>query len=318
VKRLRRAATLCGLGLALGGCGRDAVGVPPPAPAPLTSPAQSVPADLDVLVRVDVARLRDALGVTQWTELSRRASLPSPVADAGTERFMTEALARADLAYLGLRPASSPEHVDNVVALSGNFSGLDPRREPSDPPWRRPIDLGGAVRRYDRDAPKQRTQPARIYAFGDTQLVLVSEAEIDSVERAVELGKRDGALEPPAQGVVSVAARLDALLARLTPGAPMLANLLQGAAKLEASADVTATGLRVAAALTFGEESHAGRFARECSGLAARLGQGVGAAGAVARATRIEALGKDVTLRVAVDRSVFGDIVACTAGSGCM
>ena len=300
-------------------CARRTVGAPPAAPARLTTLADAVPADLDLVIRVDIRRIRDALGETVWADLRKgAASSARSTGDAATEQFLAEALGRADLAYIGVRPSPSEDALDNVVALSGNFSGLDPRRTVTAPLWRPAIDLGANWRRYDRSPPRQRPAPARIYLYGDEQLVCVSEAEIDSVERVLELGKRDASLKVPAQGVIALAARLPPILPRLLEGAPTFAELVAGARELEASADVTTTGLRIAAAVKFQSGGAAKRFGEAASGLTQRLGERPGVVGKIAQAARFETLGSDVTIRAYVDRQAFGEIVACAAGPGCL
>jgi hypothetical protein len=212
----------------------------------------------------------------------------------------------------------APETVDNVIALAGSFSGLDPRRTVTAPAWLPALDLGGNWRRYDRSPPRQRPAPSRIYFYGEELIVCASEAEVDSVERVLELGKRDAALKVPAQGVIALAARLPAILPRLLESAPTFAELLSGARELEASADITATGLRVAAAIKFQSGGAAKRFGEAASGLATRLSGSPGAVGKIAQAARFETLGSDVSIRVALDRGALGEIVACAAGPGCL
>jgi len=281
--------------------------------------ADAIPADLDLVIRIDVRRIRDALGEAIWADVRKgAASSARSTGDAATEQFLAEALARADLAYIGLRPALSAQGIDNVVALAGDFSGLDPRRTVTAPPWHPPVDLGASWRRYTRSPPRERPAPSRIYFFGDEQLVCASEAEIDSVERVLELGKRDLALKVPAQGVIALAARLPAILPRLLEAAPMLAELMSGARELEASADVTATGLRIAAAIKFQTGGDAKRFGEAVTRLAERLAERPGVVGRIAGAARFETLGSDVSLRAFVDRAAFGEVVACAAGPGCL
>ena len=71
----RSAPWLCAallLALALG-CAQPRVEAPPPAPAPL-SPEDAIPADLDVALRLDVARMRRALGEAVMNALRQRAT----------------------------------------------------------------------------------------------------------------------------------------------------------------------------------------------------------------------------------------------------
>src|SRR6185503_14797055 len=143
---------------------------PPPAAPATTRPADAIPADLDVVVRVDLARIRGALGPTLY------AALRDAAARSG-DPVTSSALEHADAVWIGLRPGSDAEHSDDVVVLSGNFADLDPRALGHFGPA---MDLGAGWRRWDlAEKPRARLLPARLYARRSELLVAASTAEID-------------------------------------------------------------------------------------------------------------------------------------------
>src|SRR5687768_16884870 len=85
----------------------------PPAPE-LNEPASAVPADLDLVIRVDVDRLRDVLGGgfdALFDDLMKRT--PAGERDGETGRLVLGILMRANTIWLAARPGLSPELTDN-------------------------------------------------------------------------------------------------------------------------------------------------------------------------------------------------------------
>src|SRR5687767_14936600 len=148
--------------LAACGCGPERIPPPRTAPPTIAGPSDAIPADLDVVLRVDVRRVRETLGDEAFARLRAHALGSHSSKDTGAERLMTDALARADLAVIGLRPGRTPELSDSVIALSGDLSGLDPARYAAEPPFDGGSDLGGGFRVYERKSP-ERAAPARVY-----------------------------------------------------------------------------------------------------------------------------------------------------------
>jgi hypothetical protein len=288
VRALHPLVVLIGALLGAPGCGASRP-APPPGPALQASrPAAAVPADLDVVVRIDLDRIRRVLGSEVAAALRAAAS-----ASAG-DRLLATALSQADTAWIGFRPGLAAEHIDNVVVLRGRFAGFDPPRAE----WGLPTDLGAVWRRYDRSSPPDRSAPARLYAWGEELLVFASTAEIDSVERAVEGGQNESALEPPERGVLSVAAR-SAMLAESVAGrSPAAARLLRKSRRLVASAELGDTELRAEVELSFELEENA-RSAADAAGLlVTALRAAPGALGQFAGGISVEAVASTLVVRV--------------------
>jgi hypothetical protein len=248
-------------------CGPKAVGPPPPAPI-LTRPIDAVPADLDVVVRIDLGRIRSALGPAVMERLGQGVSVGAGSGD-GTAPLLARALEHADTAWLGLRPSDSLEALDSVLVLRGRFEGLDPQSLGTSSAWKGPADLGGGWRRYERRGKLARSAPARLYVHPDDLLVLVTTAEIDGVERALERGARDARLDPPEKGVISLAARSAALAEVMTDRSPAAARLLRKSRTLSASGELSGGRLTVELEVDF-EHAEDARSAADAVGLLAR------------------------------------------------
>jgi hypothetical protein len=302
VRRRSALGALCVLA-----CGPARV-MPPDAPAPaLGDPADAIPGDLDVALRIDLARIRGTVGSTLIEALRSRAG--STGADAGSERLLSDALAAADAVWIAFRPGLAPEHTDNVVILRGNFARIDPRSYPASPKFRGPADLGGGWLLYERDTPKGRALPARMYLRDASIAVFVSTAEIDSVERSLELSMDDAHVEPPAEGVISVEARAPALAEGLLTRAPAAAKLLQRGEKLSAHADLGALGLRAELELVLDSEEGARETAEAAALFARALADEGGDVAAFVKGLRIEAVGKSVVARLALSDRELADLL---------
>jgi hypothetical protein len=275
---------------------------PPRAPALATS-ADAVPPDLDLVVRVDLAKVRAALGPAGLALVRRGAG--STVAADGETALVANAIEHSETAVLALRPELIPGEADNVLVLGGHFAGLGVEKALRQHGWSGAADLGGDVRRFDRKGKVGRASAARVYAFGDDALVFVSPAEIDSVEAVIEHGMPPNPLRPKASGVLSFAARLRALRLGLGYQYPSLANALGDAAGVEGSVESSGTGLAVE--LSFELPSEAG--AAESAAALARVQQAVatteGKLGTMAHDTKIEAVGRYVVLHLALERGIL-------------
>src|SRR5262249_57714767 len=89
---------------ALAGC---AASRPPPPRAPaLSTPNDAIPPDLDLVIRVDLAKVRAALG-PEGIAVLRRGAASAAGAETGSD-FFVRALEHADVACLALRPELVP------------------------------------------------------------------------------------------------------------------------------------------------------------------------------------------------------------------
>lgn len=233
-----------------------------------------MPADLDLVIRLDLGRLRDALGEDlQRAVNALLRSAPADEPDHFTSRLVLALLSQSRTAWVGVRPGLSPELTDNVIVLRGDFRDQFPAELRGEPAWGRPTDLGGGILKFQRAAPRLRVAPAVLYFRVPDLVVIGSYAEIDALERSVERGDGDAPLQPPDTGVASVSARLLLLQARLGRRAPILGQLVRGAEKFSASAAWAAGELDVRAELTLDSPERAARVAEALGSIAKMISE---------------------------------------------
>jgi hypothetical protein len=300
------------LGLA---CRSERVGPPPSAPT-LVRASDAMPADLDLVVRLDLHKIRDTLGGPAMTALSQQAVQGMRGSDRGTDALLLRAFEQTDTLWLGMRPTSTLEAADSVFVMAGHFPNFDPHRAESTPRFGPAIDLGGDLRRYDRPKPATRSAPARIYVHGQDLLVSLSEAEIDSVERSLEEQRGMPPLEPAEKGVLSAVARPQVLPLALLAGMGNLRRLVQSANRLEFNADLTGSGVDATLALKFGDPPEAEQVSKALSEVRDALGAGAGRLGKLAARTKVASAGQYVSLQLSVGRDEFAELVNCR-GSAC-
>ncbi|WP_437575389.1 hypothetical protein [Sorangium sp. So ce887] len=247
VRAVAAVAVVTVIALALPACGGaaprpDAQGVRSPAGPRIIrriEPADLLPADLDLVVRVDVARMRGDLGQAAADELARRAL------DEVPDEALESALHRADVVWLGLRLADLEEG-DRVVVLEGRMAGLTP-----DPDrWEAaPVAKGvqGGVAVFDRrdGAAGARADTARIVALGDRAVALVSAVEVSSVARVLRDGPDERRGDPAAEGLVSLDLRARRLPPSLTRRFPSIGAVVAGVERVRAVASLTDEGVRL-------------------------------------------------------------------------
>lgn len=291
---------------ALFSCGPKAIGAPPAAPA-LLGAADLIPPDLDVVVRLDQRKLRQALGAAQLREVARQALAKSSSDELGGE-LLIESLLAADVVYLGYRPDQHLAPLDRVLALQGHFEQL------VEPPlgFGRAVDLGADTRYFERRVQRslERGAVARIYTVSTRLRCFVSEAELDAMERLLALGGAERRLAPPEQGTLSLAAR-PALLQRFA-GRGALGELLAAAQSLALVLDVVAGGVELELELGLGRAEDAERLAGAGRAVLERLG------GPLAARAALRVVAERVLLTARFEPEDLAPLVACLhGGSGC-
>lgn len=311
------ALLVAGISLACAlGCGSQRIGKPPAEPT-LRDESDAIPGDLDVALRIDLAKIRSALGEAAFELLRRGTPVGGASGDSASESLLADAIAKSDSVVIAVRPAESAESTDSVLVLRGKFAGIDPRRYETEPRWGPPMDLGGDWRRWDRPRPKGRAAPARIYARSDDLFVFVSTAPIDSVERQLEEGADDPHVEPVDKGLLSLDARSAAFLPFVERRAPSFAGLIERSTRLKVFADLDSVSLTAEVELELESEGVA-RQAAEAVGQVAKEAQaGGGIASEIVRGMRIEAVKNRLVIHVALPVSTVNELIACVGGGPC-
>lgn len=247
----RRALLLGGLALA-GGCSEVPKGGVPAQPEPRLSrrllPDELVPADLDLVVRVDLERLRRTLGAKLEDELRARY---------GGDPHLAQALSRGRAALVAVR-AGDLEAGDHVVVIEGDPKGLDRAPEGFEA---RPS-ANERVRVYVRSVTAARAETDAIVVLDQRAVAFVSPLETDAVLRVL----RDGADElrgrPVAEGLLSADVRPRRLPAQLERKFPSLARLMSQVQRVRARLDVSDDGLRVEAEIIAKSDAAADKVRR--------------------------------------------------------
>jgi hypothetical protein len=296
VVRLRALGLVAAVALAApaAGCGDEVPrgGVPRTPEALLAraiQPTDLLPADLDLVVRVDLARLRAGLGPASIDALAGR--LPG-------DRLLRGALARADAVTVGLR-ADELEAGDRVVVVEGSLDGAAPEPDPAHfapgPRWIEDVRLWD--RKGEGAAPRE--QVARVVRVGDRALVFVTAMEVDPTSRVLRAGPDERRGQPFAEGIVSVDWRPRPLRTSLAKRFPSIASVLRGLARVRATASMGERAVEVRAQLDATDEAAAERVARFFELLRDNSGDdGVLAALTVERAGATVHVGSDVPAEV--------------------
>lgn len=303
------------LSLALLSCA-ERIPMPSTPPPVLDRPSSVIPGDLDVALRVDLVAIERFLGPAARGALA--LTLADPVEDAPVAAHIAAAFERAEVFWVAFRPGASAAGTDSVVILRGRFAGLDPPADPAGRTgFRRAIDLGGAFRVHERARPARRSAPSRIYARGDDWLVLVSEAEVDSVERMIERRAGDAHVDPPDRGLASAALRAGPVVRLLGPRFPAL-SILEEAELVEVVAEPAPGGLSVWFSATFPGRNGAPAAALRLKEVVQRVATSQGPWGRAASGASVEEVGETVVVRTLVDAEALAALLGCAAGdSGC-
>jgi hypothetical protein len=276
------------------GCTRSRIGEPPRAPR-ANEPTDLIPADLDLVARLDLAQMRRSVAAPEIETLTN--SFQERVKDEPGQRLLEQALRRADTVWVALRPRPVWAETDNVLVLRGDFEDFDPRPTQSVPAFRGPTDLGGGWRYYERDPSASRAAPVRIYARHQDLVAFVSNAEIDSTERTLRGFGGPRAL-PPAKGAVSLVVRADVVARWVGARLPWVADLLAGATEVMAYADLRLAGLEAEVHVGYrtGPDAEAARFG--ATQWVRLLAKENGLVGRIARALKTELVGDNLVMRV--------------------
>jgi hypothetical protein len=297
---MRHVLLLAGLSLLSPACGpRDRPALPS---APQVVSAEDlIPSDLDVVLRVDMARMKSALGAMSHELLAQSAlARASDEAGVDSDPLLLESLLAADRVYFAYRPSALGLPTDRVWALDGQFVPL------TSPPvgFPLPTDLGADLRFWERKpgVALQRTATARIYAQGERVRAFVSEAELDAVERTLTAPASPRRLRAPAEGALSVAAR-PGLLGRLASGS--LRELLERAESLELVVDLASDRIELRAQLVLASAEHAQALLEAGRALLAR------AESDLASSATLQGEQDRIVLRASLSRAQLGPWLAC-------
>lgn len=245
---------------AAAGCSGGASRMPPTARAPaFLGPGEFLPADLDLVVRLDATRLRALAGDRPMRALlaEHEASWP----------WLKRALGlRASSLWVGFRGEPDGTRSDTVLVVQGDLrawkASVSPGDDPSRP-WRLHATPALGLTVYQRPpSPDDRSSPVRLALVRDRIGVLASAAEAEAVDRILGGGPEAGRLEPPADGALGFALRPRSFLGTLNRSYPSLARLAAEVRSVQGGADLESDLVRADAAIDFRNEDGAARAER--------------------------------------------------------
>lgn len=243
---------MLGVAAAASGCAEVPKGGVPRSPdQPLSRrllPNELVPADLDVVLRVDLERLRRTLGARLEDELKARY---------GGDLHLEQALARGRTVLVAVR-AGDLDAGDHVIVIEGEPKGLDKppegfeeRRTPND-----------RVRMFVRTVTAARSETDAIVILDQRATAFVSPLETDAVSRVLRDGADERRGQPVAEGLVSADVRPKRLPAELERKFPSLARLVSQVQRVKMLLNVNDDGLRVDAEIIAKSEAAADKVRR--------------------------------------------------------
>lgn len=214
-------------------------------------PVELLPADLDLVARIDLARMRAGLGGAALDQLAQRALEEAP------DEALRDALKRAEVVWLGLRLADL-EAGDRVVVIEGKMAELplDTAR------WQRVPSGVSGVLVFDRRSAAPRGGTARLIALGDHAVALVTPVEVSSVARVLRDGPDERRGDPAAEGLVSLDLRPHRLPPALERRFPSIGALVAGIERVRAVATLSEQGVRLDAQIVGAQPAGADRARR--------------------------------------------------------
>lgn len=242
-----------------------------PAPAASTaSPALAfIPDECDLVVRIDLARLRAALGAAAFAALLDLAAgeagdgAPGPRVQLARS-LLVNALGRADVAYVGLDLETDGGLLDQrVIVAEGNLADVLPEGVDA-----RHVRATAGKLAHKFKLAESRASGSRcpscvdtLFASGDRLRAFATPelARAISTHAAAHRGGRS--FEPPSGALIGAELRVTPLPEPLAGRYPRIARLLEGLERVRAEASLAETGLvmRIEIAAKSGEAAQRAR-----------------------------------------------------------
>lgn len=245
--------TACGRVLPHGGV-RSTAAQPAAATPKLAdlAPPDFLPADLELVVRLDLKRVREGLGEKEANELVARA-----IDRAAASGLMRLALSQARVLWFGLRVTDIDEG-DRVIAVEFND---DATLTPDPNTWRRHETSVVGLVRHDAIKKPARSEFAQVYTLGQQGAVFVTPVEVHPTARRLDHLhlQRD---QPDARGLLSMDYRPTRLSPSLEDRYPSLSALLRGVERVRATVHFEGDEVRLEGRVGCASESAALKLRR--------------------------------------------------------
>ena len=189
------------------------------------APSDFIPSDLELVLRLDLNRVRQGLGEKEANELVGRA-----IDRAAASGLLRVALSKARVMWLGLRVADI-EAGDRVIAIELN-DGTELTPDPI--AWRRHDTGVKNLTRYDATQEPSRSAFAQVFTIGQRGAVFVTPVEVHPLARVLQGADADRG-QPDARGLLSADYRPGKLSTSLEDRYPSLSMLLRGVGRVHAT-----------------------------------------------------------------------------------
>jgi hypothetical protein len=284
--------------------------LPPPRAA---LPTNSLPADLDVAVRLDLPQLVAELGSPLTERILTELLLGADTAAVGP--LLSKALAGSELLWLGWRANDPIDRAEKVLFLRGRLA--EPiRAATEDPAWSRTESIDSEQRTFVRAT----TQPGalvKIMAFEEQLLVWASAAEVPSVERLLSQPAQVEGLHPPDRGTLSLAANPERVRQALSARYPRLASHFGGARSLSGYIDPSAHVLNVELDLRFETPGQAEDAGTVVERLRQQLATNPCAVGVAARSATVTPFARSLRILAEFEPQQVEQLKACLFAAEC-
>jgi hypothetical protein len=191
-------------------------------------PAELIPADLDLVVRVDLDRMKQGLGAESQAQIAERVA---------TDPLVSKLLGGARSVTLGLRGLDLGKG-DHVVVIEGDTSKLEIPVE-----FEEVASTNDKVKIRVRKDAVLRSETQAIVILQDRAIALVSPVETDAVLRIVKDGPDAAHGDPVAEGLMSLDYRTRRLEPALERKYPSAGRIIRDLRRVRGVADVAADGL---------------------------------------------------------------------------
>jgi hypothetical protein len=254
---------------------------PPRVDAARVTPPELFPDDLDLVVRIDAARIRQnpmLAGVVRDLAKTSRSQMFDSVKGAFDD---------AAAIWIGTRWMNDGFHGDGVLAIERtpgtDLSSSAPQR---------------AIVARERPA-RSRGDAALEVVLHGRGMVLATAAEADAVLRVMRTTPDRGRLDPPAHGLISFAGRMRASTPIDAMGQNTLRELREGLTDYAGSIEER-EAIEVDASLMYGSTQDAKRAADRAKEAVLRLRGAEGNLGTMANSVKLTELGSSLRIRVEV------------------
>ena len=260
-------------------------------------PNEVLPGDLDVVVRIDLTRLKEAMGPEPEKQLAARL---------GTDPAVADALADGRAATLGLRSLDL-EAGDHVLVVEGDMK----RFELDKTSFEATPSANDRVKIFSRSTPTTRGGAEILVLLDDRAVAFASPAEADAILRVLREGADENRGQPAAEGLLSFDMRPRRLSAELEARFPSIARLVSQVQRIKGTVHVESEALVVRFEVIARSESAAARVTKFLGAL--REGADPTGVSAVLKSMEVEPLGAVVAVRARIPAVVA---LAAISGTG--